>query len=149
MILAVPIFDTGYVIAKRIKYRRPVYKADKAHLHHRLARIGFSPRRTALYLYGWTLSLASLALALRFVPYSDDHGNFHWEWVRSGRSLVRSRRALPVLSRPHAQGWRGFQLGRAHARGRPEIRRCRVRDGRRSEQRVPAVSAVGKLVRGC
>ena len=55
VILAVPILDTGYVIAKRIKYRRPIYKADKAHLHHRFARIGFSPRRTALYLYGWTL----------------------------------------------------------------------------------------------
>jgi UDP-GlcNAc:undecaprenyl-phosphate GlcNAc-1-phosphate transferase len=81
VILAVPILDTGYVIAKRIKYRRPIYQADKAHFHHRFARIGFSQRRTAMYLYGWTLSLAALALALRFVPYSDDHGNFHWQWV--------------------------------------------------------------------
>jgi UDP-GlcNAc:undecaprenyl-phosphate GlcNAc-1-phosphate transferase len=34
-----------------------------------------------LYLYGWTLSLAALALALRFVPYSDDHGHFHAGWT--------------------------------------------------------------------
>ena len=81
VILAVPILDSSFVIAKRIKYRQPVYRADRWHFHHRFANIGFSARRTALYLYGWTLSLAALALALRFVPYSDDHGNFHWEWV--------------------------------------------------------------------
>ena len=81
VILAVPILDSSFVIAKRIKYRKPVHKADRWHFHHRFANIGFSQRKTALYLYGWTLSLAALALALRFVPYSDDHGNFHWEWV--------------------------------------------------------------------
>ncbi|MDQ3935287.1 MAG: undecaprenyl/decaprenyl-phosphate alpha-N-acetylglucosaminyl 1-phosphate transferase [Actinomycetota bacterium] len=81
VILAVPILDSSFVIAKRLKYRQPVYQADRWHFHHRFANIGFSQRKTALYLYGWTLSLAALALALRFVPYSDDHGNFHWEWV--------------------------------------------------------------------
>ena len=80
VILAVPILDTGFVVAKRIKYRRPVYSPDKEHFHHRFDRIGFSQRRTVLYLYGWTLSLAALALALRFVPYSDDHGNFDAAW---------------------------------------------------------------------
>jgi UDP-GlcNAc:undecaprenyl-phosphate GlcNAc-1-phosphate transferase len=34
-----------------------------------------------LYLYGWTLALAGLALALRFVPYSDDHGHFNLGWT--------------------------------------------------------------------
>ena len=80
VILAVPILDTGFVVAKRIKYRRPVYSPDKEHFHHRFDRIGFSQRRTVLYLYGWTLSLATLALALRFVPYSDDRGNFDLAW---------------------------------------------------------------------
>ena len=80
-VLAVPIIDGAFVIMKRIKYRRPVYEADRWHLHHRLANIGFSQRRTVLYLYGWTLSLAALALALRFVPYSDDHGHFHAGWT--------------------------------------------------------------------
>jgi UDP-GlcNAc:undecaprenyl-phosphate/decaprenyl-phosphate GlcNAc-1-phosphate transferase len=80
VILAVPILDTGFVVAKRIKYRRPVYSADSEHFHHRFDRIGFSQRRTVLYLYAWTLALAALALALRFVPYSDDHGNFNVGW---------------------------------------------------------------------
>ena len=80
VILAVPILDTGFVLAKRIKYRQPVYRADAEHFHHRFDRIGFSPRRTVLYLYGWTLSLAALALALRFVPYSDNNGHLDLGW---------------------------------------------------------------------
>jgi UDP-GlcNAc:undecaprenyl-phosphate GlcNAc-1-phosphate transferase len=81
VILAVPALDATFVVAKRIKYRRPVYSADRWHLHHRLANVGFSQRRTVLYLYGWTLSLAALALALRFVPYSDDDGTLNAGWA--------------------------------------------------------------------
>ncbi len=81
VILAVPILDTGFVVAKRLKYRRPIYQADRWHFHHRMANIGFSQRRTLAYLYGWTLVLAGLALALRFVPYSDDRGNFDLGWT--------------------------------------------------------------------
>jgi UDP-GlcNAc:undecaprenyl-phosphate GlcNAc-1-phosphate transferase len=81
MILAVPALDAGFVIAKRLKYRRPVYSADRWHFHHRFANIGFSQTKTVLYLYGWTLSLAALALALRFVPYSDDGGNLNLGWA--------------------------------------------------------------------
>jgi UDP-GlcNAc:undecaprenyl-phosphate GlcNAc-1-phosphate transferase len=81
IILAVPILDTGFVVAKRLKYRQPIYKADRWHFHHRMANIGFSQRRTIAYLYGWTLVLALLALALRFVPYSDDHGHFNAAWT--------------------------------------------------------------------
>jgi UDP-GlcNAc:undecaprenyl-phosphate GlcNAc-1-phosphate transferase len=79
-VLAVPILDTGFVVAKRIKYRRPIYRADRWHFHHRMANIGFSQRRTLAYLYGWALVMAGLALALRFVPYSDDHGHFDAAW---------------------------------------------------------------------
>jgi|1186.fasta_scaffold10048_2 UDP-GlcNAc:undecaprenyl-phosphate GlcNAc-1-phosphate transferase len=81
IVLAVPILDSGFVIAKRIKYRRPVYTADRSHFHHRFANIGFSQRRTVVYLYAWTSALAALALALRFVPYSDDHGHFDTAWT--------------------------------------------------------------------
>ncbi|MEX2253258.1 MAG: MraY family glycosyltransferase [Thermoleophilaceae bacterium] len=81
VILAVPIVDSTFVMMKRIKYRRPVWDADQYHFHHRFQRIGFSQRRTALYLYAWTLSLAALALALRFVPYSDDNGHFDTGWT--------------------------------------------------------------------
>jgi UDP-GlcNAc:undecaprenyl-phosphate GlcNAc-1-phosphate transferase len=46
-----------------------------------MANIGFSQRRTLAYLYGWTLALAGLALALRFIPYSDNHGHFDALWT--------------------------------------------------------------------
>jgi UDP-GlcNAc:undecaprenyl-phosphate/decaprenyl-phosphate GlcNAc-1-phosphate transferase len=90
LILAVPALDATFVVAKRIKYGRPVYSADRWHFHHRFADIGFSQRRTVLYLYGWTLSLAALALAMRFVPYSDDDGtlNAGWALVIAGFGLA-------------------------------------------------------------
>jgi UDP-GlcNAc:undecaprenyl-phosphate GlcNAc-1-phosphate transferase len=81
IVLAVPILDSGFVIAKRIKYRRPIYRADRSHFHHRFANIGFSQRRTVGYLYAWSAALAALALALRFVPYSDNSGHLHTGWA--------------------------------------------------------------------
>ncbi len=81
VLLAVPILDTAFVVLKRLKYRQPIFQADRWHFHHRMANIGFSQRRTLVYLYGWTLVLALLALALRFVPYSDDQGNFDPLWT--------------------------------------------------------------------
>jgi UDP-GlcNAc:undecaprenyl-phosphate/decaprenyl-phosphate GlcNAc-1-phosphate transferase len=81
VVLAVPFLDTTFVVLKRIKYRRPVYRADANHFHHRFSRIGFSQRRTVLYLYAWTILLGGFAVALRFVPYSDDHGHLHPGWT--------------------------------------------------------------------
>ena len=80
VVLAVPFLDTGFVMAKRIKYRRPVYQGDSNHFHHRFHRIGFSQRRTVLYLYGWTITMAALAVAVRFIPYTDDRGHWNLGW---------------------------------------------------------------------
>ncbi|MEA2450643.1 MAG: UDP-GlcNAc:undecaprenyl-phosphate/decaprenyl-phosphate GlcNAc-phosphate transferase [Thermoleophilaceae bacterium] len=125
VILAVPILDSSFVIAKRIKYGKPIYTADKWHFHHRFANIGFSPRRTALYLYGWTLTLALLALALRFVPYSDDHGHFHLGWslvllVFGVGAITASVYLVFVLEILKLKRFRQFQLRRASmAQGEP------------------------------
>jgi UDP-GlcNAc:undecaprenyl-phosphate GlcNAc-1-phosphate transferase len=99
LILAVPALDATFVVAKRIKYRRPVYSADRWHFHHRFANIGFSQRRTVLYLYAWTLSLAALALAMRFVPYSDDDGTLHtgWTLVIVGFALVAAAASVYLV----------------------------------------------------
>ena len=92
-ILAVPFLDTSFVIARRLKYRRAPWSADAHHFHHRMARIGFSQRRTVMYLYAWTFMLAGLAVAMRFVPYSDHHGHYKLGW-----SLVMAALALFVLA---------------------------------------------------
>jgi len=81
ILLMVPFLDTTFVVLKRLKYKRPIYAADSEHFHHRMARIGFSTRRTIAYLYAWTLMLAGLVLALRFVPYSDHKGHLDTGWV--------------------------------------------------------------------
>jgi UDP-GlcNAc:undecaprenyl-phosphate/decaprenyl-phosphate GlcNAc-1-phosphate transferase len=81
IVLAVPFLDTGFVVAKRLKYRRKPWSADANHFHHRMARMGYSQRRTVAYMYGWTLMLAGVAVALRFVPYSNHHGTYYLGWV--------------------------------------------------------------------
>jgi UDP-GlcNAc:undecaprenyl-phosphate/decaprenyl-phosphate GlcNAc-1-phosphate transferase len=93
VVLAVPFLDTTFVVLKRLKYRRSPFSADANHFHHRFSRIGMSQRQTVAYLYAWTLGLAGFAVALRFVPYSDDAGNLDLGW-----SLVMGACALAVLA---------------------------------------------------
>ena len=80
-VLAIPILDTGFVIARRLKHREKLYVADQAHLHFRLLRRGFSQRRATLTMYAWCLTLAATALATRFIPFRA-HGEWHlWPTV--------------------------------------------------------------------
>ena len=130
LILAVPILDSSFVIAKRIKYGQPVYLADRWHFHHRFANIGFSQRRTVLYLYGWTMVLAMLALALRFVPYSDDHGQLRPRLESRDRGLRAG----------HGRGERlpGAGAGDPEAEALPPVPAApRARAARRATARTP------------
>jgi UDP-GlcNAc:undecaprenyl-phosphate GlcNAc-1-phosphate transferase len=67
VVLAVPIIDTSFVVARRLKYKQPIYTADRSHLHHRFLAIGFSQRRAALTMWLWCASLAAAAIATRFI----------------------------------------------------------------------------------
>ena len=81
LVLAVPIIDTSFVVAKRLKYNQPIYAADRSHLHHRFMNIGFSQRRAAVTMWLWCASLAGAALATRFLPFREG-GQWHvWETV--------------------------------------------------------------------
>ncbi|MDQ6806492.1 MAG: undecaprenyl/decaprenyl-phosphate alpha-N-acetylglucosaminyl 1-phosphate transferase [Actinomycetota bacterium] len=80
VILAVPFLDTGFVVAKRLKYRRKPWSADANHFHHRMARIGFSQRKTVLYMYAWTGLLAGFAVAERVIPWHRHH-NYYLGWT--------------------------------------------------------------------
>jgi len=81
IVLAVPIIDTSFVVAKRMKHGQPVYTADRSHLHHRFVNIGFSQRRAALTMWAWCATLAAAALATRFVPFREG-GHWHgWDTV--------------------------------------------------------------------
>ena len=76
LVLAVPIIDTSFVVARRLKHNRPIYAADRSHLHHRFMNIGFSQRRAAVTMWLWCASLAGAALATRFVPFREG-GEWH------------------------------------------------------------------------
>ncbi|HUJ55523.1 MAG TPA: MraY family glycosyltransferase [Gaiellaceae bacterium] len=89
LVLAVPIVDTTFVVARRLKHGQRVFVGDQAHLHHRFLRRGFSQRRAALTIWGWCLSLAAAALATRFIPIRP-HGVWHF-WptlIAAGIALV-------------------------------------------------------------
>jgi UDP-GlcNAc:undecaprenyl-phosphate GlcNAc-1-phosphate transferase len=76
IVLAVPILDTSFVVAKRLKHGRPVYTADRWHLHHRFMNIGYSQRRAAVTMWAWCAVLAGAALSVRFLrPH--EHGVWH------------------------------------------------------------------------
>jgi UDP-GlcNAc:undecaprenyl-phosphate/decaprenyl-phosphate GlcNAc-1-phosphate transferase len=75
LVLAVPVLDTSFVVAKRLRSGQPIYAADARHLHHRFMRIGFSERRAVVYLWVWCGTLALAALSTRFAP---PHHHGHW-----------------------------------------------------------------------
>jgi UDP-GlcNAc:undecaprenyl-phosphate GlcNAc-1-phosphate transferase len=76
VMLAIPILDTTFVLARRIKHGQKLYAADQSHLHFRFLRRGFSQRRAALTMYAWCVTLAGAALATRFVPFREG-GEWH------------------------------------------------------------------------
>jgi UDP-GlcNAc:undecaprenyl-phosphate GlcNAc-1-phosphate transferase len=80
LVLAVPVLDTSFVVAKRLRSGQPIYMPDARHLHHRFMRIGFSQRRAVVYLWTWCATLALAALATRFAP-PHEHGRWRLENV--------------------------------------------------------------------
>ncbi len=55
----VPVFDTTITLVRRLMRGRPLFEPDREHVHHRLARLGFTPRQIAGVLY-----VASAAFAI-------------------------------------------------------------------------------------
>src|SRR5205823_11011441 len=53
IVLAVPILDTGFVVARRLKYRQAPWHAHAQHLHHRFLNVGFPHRRAPVTIRPW------------------------------------------------------------------------------------------------
>jgi len=62
--LGVPIFDTLFSMFRRVLERRPIFSADRGHVHHRLLDIGLTHRRAVIFLYGVSSLLAAGAIAV-------------------------------------------------------------------------------------
>jgi UDP-GlcNAc:undecaprenyl-phosphate GlcNAc-1-phosphate transferase len=63
-LLALPILDTSIAVFSRIQRRISPWRAGQDHLSHRLAKRGFSRRRTAVFLWSGTGTFSLLALSL-------------------------------------------------------------------------------------
>jgi UDP-GlcNAc:undecaprenyl-phosphate GlcNAc-1-phosphate transferase len=61
--LALPVFDVLVSILRRLIRGSELFAADRDHVHHRLLRLGLTPRRAVVVLYGVAGVLASLSLA--------------------------------------------------------------------------------------
>ena len=65
--LGLPIMDTLLAMTRRMLMGRPMFSADKEHIHHRLmSRLVMSQRRAVLVLYGVCCLFALTALGLTF-----------------------------------------------------------------------------------
>jgi UDP-GlcNAc:undecaprenyl-phosphate/decaprenyl-phosphate GlcNAc-1-phosphate transferase len=60
--LGFPILDTVLAMARRLLGGRSILQADANHIHHRLLRMGMTPRRVAVLLYGTTAVFGAMAL---------------------------------------------------------------------------------------
>ena len=75
LVLFIPILDTNMVFFKRLRERRPIFKADKNHIHHRIQQSGISHKNTVFLLYSFKMVFALSAILLtqggnRFLPVS-------------------------------------------------------------------------------
>jgi UDP-GlcNAc:undecaprenyl-phosphate/decaprenyl-phosphate GlcNAc-1-phosphate transferase len=68
MALAIPILDVILSVARRFLRGKPIFGADRGHIHHRLLDLGFSARQAALLLYGAGLLAAVFSVAQTATP---------------------------------------------------------------------------------
>jgi UDP-GlcNAc:undecaprenyl-phosphate GlcNAc-1-phosphate transferase len=72
MALSIPLLDTALAVARRFLSRKPIFTADRGHIHHRLLDRGLTPRKVALVVYALCALAAIFSLALvnqRFEGY--------------------------------------------------------------------------------
>jgi len=68
IILAVPIFDTLWVMGKRIMRGENPFMADKMHIHHCLMELGMSHKKVVYLLWGATSFVSLFAILFRDLP---------------------------------------------------------------------------------
>ena len=59
-----PLIDTGLAVIRRFLSGKPLFSADRNHIHHRLLEMGFSHRQVVIILYGVSAALGLLSLLM-------------------------------------------------------------------------------------
>ena len=62
--LGLPIIDASFTVFRRVLVGLPIFRADRKHIHHHLAAMGFSRQRVVLLLYAFCIFFALLALGV-------------------------------------------------------------------------------------
>ena len=62
--LGLPILDVGLAVVRRFLSRKPLFRGDGHHIHHKLLKRGLSQRDAVLILYGVTAGFGFLSLVL-------------------------------------------------------------------------------------
>ena len=62
IILAIPIFDTGLAILRRLLHGKKIGEPDKEHFHHQLLKMKFSVRTSVLIIYAINIVFAIVSI---------------------------------------------------------------------------------------
>jgi UDP-GlcNAc:undecaprenyl-phosphate GlcNAc-1-phosphate transferase len=65
--LAIPLLDVLLCVVRRFLRSKPIFAADRGHIHHRLLERGLTPRGAVLAIYGISGVAAALSLLQSFV----------------------------------------------------------------------------------
>jgi UDP-GlcNAc:undecaprenyl-phosphate GlcNAc-1-phosphate transferase len=65
--LSIPLLDVMLCVVRRFLRNKPIFAADRGHIHHRLLDRGLTPRRAVLAIYAASGIAAALALMQSFV----------------------------------------------------------------------------------
>src|SRR5271155_940660 len=60
--VSIPLIDVVLSILRRYLRNRPIFQADRGHIHHRLLDLGLSPKNAVLTIYGVCAVVAVLSL---------------------------------------------------------------------------------------
>jgi len=66
LLFALPLYDTTFVLVRRVIRGDPIFKADRTHVHHRLLARGFSQKQAAKLLYFVSAALGLAGVLLSF-----------------------------------------------------------------------------------
>jgi UDP-GlcNAc:undecaprenyl-phosphate GlcNAc-1-phosphate transferase len=67
VMFALPVLDTALAFVRRWVNKRPVFSADRHHIHHQLLARGFSVRQTVIISYGLAICFTVLGGAIVFM----------------------------------------------------------------------------------
>src|SRR5690242_14707351 len=134
--VALPVMDTLAVIYRRLKRGVSPFTPDRTHIHHLLMNAGLGPRRTLVYLVGYSIvlpfagvvihaELGAIANLVAFVVVAAIYGAFTTHLERQQAALIQSPDAAVV--RPD----RASATSRTTVRFRPVSSSGRVLKNRR------------------